>query len=103
MYEHREGLVPGFTRRYNVKRLVNFEVYDDISDAIVRERRIKEWQRAWKIQLIEAENPFWDDLAVSMLGFDPLPSSAAESGRRKPGSKSATHRRGAPAASKLSG
>jgi putative endonuclease len=45
IYEHREGLVPGFTRRYGVKRLVYVETYDDVSDAIVRERRMKEWKR----------------------------------------------------------
>ena len=72
VYEHREGLVPGFTRRYGVKRLVHVETYDDVSDAIVRERRVKEWKRGWKIQLIEKENPFWEDLAVSLLGFEPL-------------------------------
>jgi putative endonuclease len=55
-----------------VKRLVHFEIYDDISDAIVRERRLKEWHRAWKIRLIENDNPTWDDLAVTVLGFDPL-------------------------------
>ena len=55
-----------------MKRLVHFEIYDDISDAIVRERRIKEWQRNWKIQLLEKDNPFWDDLAVGLLGFDAL-------------------------------
>jgi putative endonuclease len=55
-----------------VKRLVYFETYDDISDAIIRERRVKEWKRNWKIQLIEKENPHWDDLAVSVLGFNPL-------------------------------
>ena len=74
IYEHRNGLVPGFTRRYGVKRLVYVETYDDISDAIVRERRIKEWRRAWKIELIEKGNPRWDDLAVTLLGFEPLPS-----------------------------
>ena len=46
IHEHRGGIVPGFTRRYGVKRLVHVETYDDISDAIVRERRVKEWQRA---------------------------------------------------------
>lgn len=73
VWEHREGVAPGFTRTYGVKRLVYFETYDDISDAIVRERRVKEWRRDWKIQLIEKENPHWEDLAVSVLGFDPLP------------------------------
>lgn len=72
VYEHREGVVAGFTRQYGVKRLVHIETYDDISDAIVRERRIKEWKRAWKIELIEKENPFWEDLAVSVLGFEPI-------------------------------
>ena len=72
IHEHREGLIRGFTRRYGVKRLVYFETYDDVSDAIVRERRSKEWHRAWKVRLIEADNPCWDDLAVSVLGFDPL-------------------------------
>ena len=72
IYEHREGLVPGFTLKYRVKRLVYLETYDDISDAITRERRVKEWKRAWKIQLIERENPFWEDLAVPLLGFDHL-------------------------------
>ena len=72
IYEHREGLVPGFTKEYGVKRLVYLETYDDISDAIVRERRMKEWRRDWKIRLIEKENPFWEDLAVTLLGFEPL-------------------------------
>ena len=72
IHEHRSGLVPGFTRTYGVKRLVYFESYDDVSDAITRERRVKEWKRDWKIQLIEKDNPFWEDLAVSVLGFEPL-------------------------------
>ena len=72
VYEHRNGLVRGFTRQYRVKRLVYFETYHDVSDAALRERRIKDWHRAWKIQLIEVNNPNWDDLAVGLLGFDPL-------------------------------
>src|SRR5688572_17667049 len=83
MYEHRQGLIPGFTRRYGVKRLVHVETYDDISDAIARERRIKEWQRNWKIQLIEQENPFWEDLAVPLLGFDPLPPPPTKESPRR--------------------
>ena len=78
IYEHRNELVPGFTRKYGVKRLVYFETYDDVSDAIVRERRVKEWRRDRKIQLIEKENPFWEDLAVSLLGFEPLADATAE-------------------------
>jgi len=72
IYEHREGLADGFTKEYGVKRLVYVEAHDDISDAIVRERRMKEWHRDWKIRLIEKENPFWEDLAVTLLGFEPL-------------------------------
>jgi len=73
IYEHREGLVPGFTRKYGVKRLVYVETYDDVSDAILREKWMKEWRRDWKIRRIEEENPDWRDLAVNLLGFDPLP------------------------------
>jgi putative endonuclease len=78
--EHCEGLVAGFTRENDVKRLVYVETYHDISDAIVRERRMKEWKRDWKIRLIERENPFWDDLAVSLLGFEPLRVTPAKAG-----------------------
>jgi putative endonuclease len=74
IYEHRNGVVRGFTRRYGLKRLVYVETFDDIEAAITREKRMKEWQRNWKIQLIERDNPHWDDLAVSILGFDPLPA-----------------------------
>jgi putative endonuclease len=72
IYEHREGLVRGFTRQYGVKRPVYFETYSDVSDAVLRERRMKEWRRAWKVRLIEAGNPDWQDLAVGLLGFDPF-------------------------------
>ena len=72
IFEHREGLIPGFTREYGVKRLVFVETHNDISEAIIREKRIKDWKRDWKINLIERDNPLWDDLAVSLLGFEPL-------------------------------
>jgi putative endonuclease len=85
VYEHRHGIVGGFTRRYGVKRLVYVETYDDISDAIVRERRMKEWRRDWKVRLIEEENPLWEDLAVSLLGLEPLPPPDVE--RRVHGSR----------------
>ena len=76
IYEHRNGAVPGFTRRYGVKRLVYFEAFSDIETAIVREKRLKEWKRDWKIDLIERGNRDWNDLAVSVLGFEPLASTA---------------------------
>jgi putative endonuclease len=62
IYEHREGLVPGFTRRYGVKRLVYFEQHDSIAMAIQREKNIKHWSREWKIDLIVSGNPEWRDL-----------------------------------------
>lgn len=61
--QHRAKAVEGFTRRYNVMRLVHSEAYEDIRDARARERQIKAWRRAWKIALIEAENPQWLDLS----------------------------------------
>jgi len=66
-YEHREGLVPGFTRRYALKRLVWFEAHDDIRDAIQRENSLKRWPRAWKVRLIVAENPDWADLYETLV------------------------------------
>ena len=60
--EHREGLVPGFTRKHGVKTLVYWELHHDINEAILREKRIKRWQRRWKLELIEAGNPQWRDL-----------------------------------------
>jgi putative endonuclease len=62
MYEHRTGLVPGFTKQYRVHRLVYYEHHTDIEAAIRREKRLKKWKRAWKIRLIEELNPNWDDL-----------------------------------------
>jgi putative endonuclease len=60
--EHRDHLVEGFTKTYDVTRLVHFEAFGDIAAAIQREKQLKNWQRAWKIQLIESGNPRWDDL-----------------------------------------
>jgi putative endonuclease len=62
VHEHREGLLPGFTRKYGVKQLVYYEAYQDIGDAISREKTLKEWRRDWKIALIEQSNPEWTDL-----------------------------------------
>jgi putative endonuclease len=62
VYEHRTGAVPGFTSEYGVYRLVYFEQFSDIENAIRREKRLKKWNRAWKIRLIEDVNPNWDDL-----------------------------------------
>ena len=67
IYEHREGLVPGFTRKYSVKMLVWYEEFADINDAIAREKRIKRWQRDWMKNLIKCDNPHWTDLYPSLL------------------------------------
>ncbi len=62
IHEHRTNAVPGFTARYAVHRLVWFEQYADPETAILREKRLKKWNRAWKIRLIEEKNPDWVDL-----------------------------------------
>jgi len=62
VFEHREGLVKGFTKKHAVHRLVHFEQFDDVENAIRREKRLKSWNRAWKIELIEEANPNWIDL-----------------------------------------
>ncbi len=66
VHEHRTGAVAGFTKRYGLKRLVYFEIYDDIRTAIQREHNIKHWSRTWKVRLILATNPPWDDLYDSL-------------------------------------
>jgi putative endonuclease len=66
MVEHRQGLVPGFTTRYRIFRLVHFELFGDIRDAIAREKEIKRWRREKKIWLIERQNPTWEDLGESL-------------------------------------
>jgi len=60
--QHKAGVVPGFTARHGIKRLVWFSGFADIRDAIDHEKRLKKWRRAWKIKLIEDSNPTWDDL-----------------------------------------
>jgi len=62
VWEHREGLVSGFTSRYGAKRLVWYEWVPDFPSAIQREKQIKKWNRVWKLELIEATNPAWNDL-----------------------------------------
>ena len=65
-YEHREGLLAGFTKRYGLKRLVYIERHEEILTAIQREKNIKHWPRAWKIRLVHATNPNWYDLYDSL-------------------------------------
>ena len=68
VYEHRSKFVPGFTSRYNITRLVWFEVHGDPLTAISREKEIKKWRRAWKIALIVKDNPEWRDLWEEICG-----------------------------------
>ncbi|MFV3073821.1 GIY-YIG nuclease family protein [Niveispirillum fermenti] len=67
IYEHREGLVDGFSKQYGVKTLVHYELFDRIDDAIFREKQMKKWNRDWKLELIEASNPEWKDLSSTLL------------------------------------
>ncbi len=62
--EHRSKNIPGFTRKYNINRLVYFEIFGDIRQAIQREKQLKGWKRIKKIQLLEAINPTWEDLSI---------------------------------------
>ena len=72
--EHKQGLVAGFTRKYRVTRLVYFEEFADIRDAIAREKEIKGWRRSRKLKLVETRNPTWADLAANWLLLCPIPS-----------------------------
>ena len=62
VWEHKEGVIDGFTKEYDVKLLVYYESYPDVRDAIQREKNIKKWPRRWKIDLIRSMNPDWRDL-----------------------------------------
>jgi len=66
VYEHREGVVEGFTKQHDIKVLVFFEVHESIESAIEHEKRLKRWRRKWKLELIERENPTWRDLGVEL-------------------------------------
>jgi putative endonuclease len=68
IHEHREGMHEGFAKRYGVKTLVHYEVFDRIDDAIHREKIMKEWKRAGKLDLIERNNPLWLDLYETLNG-----------------------------------
>jgi putative endonuclease len=63
VWEHAAGIIPGFTKQYRVKMLVWYEVHDSREAALLRERQLKKWNRAWKLELIERSNPGWRDLA----------------------------------------
>ena len=66
MEEHKEELVPGFTKKYRVKTLVYYEIFEEVNAAIHRETRLKKYKREWKLNLIEERNPDWRDLTDSL-------------------------------------
>ncbi len=70
-WQHRKSVTEGFSARYAVHRLVHYELHGDMEHAILRERRLKKWNRAWKVRLIEERNPEWRDLWGDILGGSP--------------------------------
>jgi len=68
VFEHQQGMAPGFTKKYGVHILVWYEEYQDINDAIAREKQLKGWNRAWKLRLIEEHNSGWNDLSEKLCG-----------------------------------
>ena len=67
-WQHREKLVDGFTKKYDVEKLVWYELHEDVIAAITREKQIKKWNRAWKIKMIQQQNPLWEDLYDAIVG-----------------------------------
>ncbi len=67
VWEHKNDLVEGFTKKYVVHRLVYYELHDDMVSAIRREKQMKKWNRAWKLELIERQNPGWKDLGEGII------------------------------------
>ncbi|HSB80124.1 MAG TPA: GIY-YIG nuclease family protein [Candidatus Methylomirabilis sp.] len=67
IWEHRNNMVEGFTKRYGVHQLVWYELHDNMEAAIQREKRLKDWKRAWKLELIETTNPGWRDLYQTLV------------------------------------
>ncbi|WP_427914183.1 GIY-YIG nuclease family protein [Ramlibacter sp. MMS24-I3-19] len=79
VYQHREGLVQGFSQRYGTKLLVWFESTDAVLVAIARDKQLKNWKREWKLALIEKRNPQWRDLYPEVLGVPTKPLDAGSS------------------------
>ena len=67
VWQHKNDLIDGFTKRYGVHQLVWYEVHDTMQSAIAREKALKNWQRAWKVKLIEKNNPGWQDLYETII------------------------------------
>lgn len=73
-YEHANSLVEGFTKKYAIKRLVYYEETNSVETAIAREKQLKNWQRKWKIDLIEKTNSTWKDLSIELLDAGSSPA-----------------------------
>jgi putative endonuclease len=67
IWQHKNDVVEGFTKKYRVHMLVWYELHEDMESAIIREKRLKKWNRAWKLRIIEEMNPNWDDLYDSII------------------------------------
>ena len=67
IWEHKNNIIGGFTKRYGVHQLVWYEIHETMEFAITREKRLKEWKRAWKLKLIERGNPDWEDLYQTII------------------------------------
>jgi putative endonuclease len=67
VWQHKNDVIDGFTKKYGVHSLVYYELHDDMENAIVREKRLKKWNRDWKLRLIEEKNPDWNDLYASII------------------------------------
>jgi len=80
VWQHKSDEISGFTRRYGVKRLVWFEQHATMEAAIAREKQMKEWRRAWKLELIERANPEWDDLYPGLASAGPTTGSRLSPG-----------------------
>ena len=67
IFEHKNGVAGGFTEKYNLKKLLHYEIFDDINDAIYREKQLKNWHRSWKLDLIKKKNPKFKDLYPEII------------------------------------
>jgi putative endonuclease len=82
VWQHREGVVEGFTQQHSVKRLVWYELHESMLGAIAREKAIKKWRRDWKLRLIEASNPQWLDLWPAITGAAALSVNDPDAGQK---------------------
>ena len=73
VFQHKNDVIEGFTKKYHVHQLVYYEVHHDVKQGISREKRMKKWKRQWKIRLIEQFNPHWEDLYDSLIGCSRSP------------------------------